>query len=181
MPVNDIQLVRKRQNEIIYRPPRSEDGEDVWRLIGSCEPLDENSLYCNLLQCDHFGDTCIAAERADDGALVGWISGYLLPDDPQTLFVWQVAVDKAVQGSGVGKHMLKALLDRDACDNVQSVKTTITAENDASWGLFSSLARIRGGEMLREPYFRKDLHFGGKHATEHMLTIRFRDSGRNAA
>ncbi|EKF18826.1 diaminobutyrate acetyltransferase [Nitratireductor pacificus] len=175
----DIKLVRKRTHDIIYRPPSSEDGADVWRLIQSCEPLDENSLYCNLLQCDHFGDTCVAAERADDGALVGWVSGYLLPDEPETLFVWQVAVDSSVQGMGVGKKLLAALLERDACENVRTLKTTITSDNKASWGLFSSLARVRDGELDHEPYFRKDAHFDGKHATEHMVTIAF--AGRTPA
>ncbi len=173
MATTDIKLVRKRSSEIVYRPPRKEDGADVWRLIQSCEPLDENSLYCNLLQCDHFGDTCIAAERSSDGALVGWISAYLLPDEDNTLFVWQVAVDQSVQGMGVGKKLLAALLDREACENVQALKTTITSDNKASWGLFSSLARRRGGQLSHEPYFRKDAHFDGRHATEHMVTIRF--------
>lgn len=173
MAITDIKLVRKRSPEITYRPPRTEDGADVWRLIQACEPLDENSLYCNLLQCDHFSDTCVAAERTSDGALVGWVSAYLLPDEPDTLFVWQVAVDESVQGMGVGKKLLGALLEREACEHVRTLKTTITTDNKASWGLFSSLARARGGELSHEPYFRKDAHFNGEHATEHMVTIRF--------
>ncbi|WP_048644901.1 diaminobutyrate acetyltransferase [Nitratireductor soli] len=173
MTITDIKLVRKRTHEIIYRPPSAEDGTDVWRLIQSCDPLDENSLYCNLLQCDHFGDTCVAAERVSDGALVGWVSAYLLPDEPDTLFVWQVAVDQGVQGMGVGKKLLAALLEREACEDVRALKTTITSDNAASWALFSSLARSRDGELSREPYFRKDAHFDGKHATEHMVTIDF--------
>ena len=56
---------------------------------------------------------------------------------------------------------------------MQALKTTITSDNKASWGLFSSLARKRGGELSHEPYFRKDAHFDGKHATEHMVTIQF--------
>lgn len=181
MPVTDLKLVRKRSDEITYRPPRTEDGADVWRLIQSCEPLDENSLYCNLLQCDHFGDTCIAAERKADGALVGWISGYLLPDEPETLFIWQVAVDESVQGQGVGKAMLNKLLEREACEDVRRLKTTITADNEASWGLFSSLARAQGTKLEREPYFRKEAHFDGEHATEHMVTIRLAQKARDAA
>lgn len=174
MATEDIMLVRKRSTEITYRPPCSEDGADVWKLIRSCEPLDDNSLYCNLLQCDHFGDTCVVAERKTDGAIVGWVSAYLLPDeDDRTLFVWQVAVDPSVQGMGVGKKLLAALLEREACRKVRALKTTITNDNQASWGLFTSLARARGGELSREPHFRKDAHFDGKHATEHMVTIEF--------
>lgn len=173
MTIADIKLVRKRLPEIVYRPPSMEDGADIWRLIDSCGTLDENSLYCNLLQCDHFGDTCVAAERADNGALVGWVSGYLLPEKDDTLFVWQVAVDKSAQGMGVGKKLLSALLKRDACEDVSRLKTTITSDNEASWALFAALARARGGRLSHKPHFRKDAHFDGRHATEHMVTIDF--------
>lgn len=181
MTITDIKLVRKRTDEITFRAPRTDDGADVWRLIQSCGPLDENSLYCNLLQCDHFGDTCVAAERADDGSIVGWVSGYILPDSPDTLFVWQVAVDESAQGKGIAKKMLAELLGREACENVRALKTTITSDNKASWALFSSFARARDGDMQREPYFRRDAHFDGEHATEHMVTIRFAEAARDAA
>jgi L-2,4-diaminobutyric acid acetyltransferase len=170
MPTSNT-LVRERPEQITFRAPRTEDGAAVWHLIRSCEPLDENSLYCNLLQCDHFGDTCVAAERANDGALVGWVSAYLLPDDPQTLFVWQVAVDESAQGQGVAGKMLTALMERQACADVRRLKTTITRDNAASWALFRSFARRQGAELRSEPYFRKDDHFDGAHVTEHMVTI----------
>lgn len=176
MAITDFKLARRRAPEIIYRPPSTEDGANIWRLIDSCETLDENSLYCNLLQCDHFADTCVAAERADNGALAGWVSGYLLPDTENTLFVWQVAVDKSVQGMGVGKKLLSALLERDACQDVSRLKTTITSDNEASWALFSSLARAHGGRLSHKPHFRKDAHFDGRHATEHMVTIDFTEN-----
>lgn len=181
MTLTDIKLVRKRSDDIDFRSPCAEDGADVWRLIHSCEPLDNNSLYCNLLQCDHFGDTCVAAERVSDGKIVGWISAYILPDSPDTLFVWQVAVDESVQGQGIGKRMLVRLLEREACRDVRRLKTTITSDNAASWALFASFARARGGKMSHEPYFRKDAHFDGEHPTEHMVTIRFAEAARHAA
>lgn len=181
MSSRDIHLVRKRPDEITFRVPRSEDAAAVWRLIKSCGSLDKNSLYCNLLQCDHFGETCVAAERATDGAIVGWISGYLMPDDPKTLFVWQVAVDENVQGQGIAKRMLAVLLARKACATVRRLKTTITSENAASWALFRSLARSRGAGFESTPYFCKDAHFGGAHATEHMVTITLAEEALSAA
>ncbi|HEX7004985.1 MAG TPA: diaminobutyrate acetyltransferase [Trueperaceae bacterium] len=164
-----------------FRAPRTDDGADVWRLIRSCEPLDENSIYCNLLQCDHFADTCVAAEREMDGRLVGWVSAYLMPDDPETVFVWQVAVDESAQGQGIAGRMLAALLERDSCSNVRRLKTTITPDNDASWALFRSFARKQGGELTSEAYFRKNDHFDGAHQTEHMVTIALPLAARSAA
>ncbi|WP_159586124.1 diaminobutyrate acetyltransferase [Chelativorans xinjiangense] len=181
MHTGNIELVRKRSGRIAFRTPRTEDGTAVWRLIRSCDPLDENSLYCNLLQCDHFSDTCMVAERVADGAIVGWVSGYLLPDDPSLLFIWQVAVDESAQGQGIAKRMLTALLARAACADVRGLKTTITSDNAASWALFNSFARSQGTELKSEPYFRKDAHFDGEHATEHMVTITLPEEARNAA
>lgn len=171
----------QRRTDLLFRQPDSGDGKDVWQLVNDCEPLDENSLYCNLIQCDHFDETCVVAERSSDGKLVGWISAYILPNDPETLFVWQVAVDPSAQGQGVAKRMLTHLLQREACSDVRVLQTTITADNEASWALFKSIARAHGGDVSHEPHFRRDTHFDGEHATEHMLTIRFREQISAAA
>src|SRR5690606_14917497 len=119
---------------VTLRKPDSKDGAPLHALIKRCAPLNENSLYCNLLQRTHFADTCIAAEM--NGELVGFISAYIPPKQSNTLFVWQVAVDEKVRGTGLASRMLAALLDRDACANVQYIDTTITPDNDASWALF---------------------------------------------
>ncbi|WP_209426418.1 diaminobutyrate acetyltransferase [Pararhodobacter sp. SW119] len=154
-----------------FRKPAPEDGSNVWALIRACEPLDDNSMYCNLIQCDHFADTCILAEL--DGVPVGWVSGYLLPDAPDTLFVWQVAVAKEARGLGLASQMLDRLLSREDMAGVLHLKTTITRDNKASWALFGSLAERHGGKLTDEPHYRKDDHFDGEHATEYLVSIRF--------
>ena len=65
---------------LVLRKPRPDDGPAIWELVRACKPLDENSLYCNLVQAEHFADTCVVAER--DGAVVGWISGHMIPGEP---------------------------------------------------------------------------------------------------
>jgi len=154
---------------IVLRKPRTEDGYPLHELIAACPPLDPNSIYCNLLQCSHFADTGVAAEL--DGQLVGFISGYIPPRQPDTLFIWQVAVHEKGRGQGLGKRMLKAILSRDACRNVQYLDTTITDDNDASWGLFLSLARDLGADTNRQVHFEREAHFGGHHDSEILLRI----------
>jgi len=156
---------------LTFRKPAPEDGSEVWALIRACEPLDVNSMYCNLIQCDHFADTCILAER--DGVPVGWISGYRLPDALDTLFVWQVAVSPDARGLGLGSEMLDRLLSRADMEGVRALQTTITRDNQASWKLFRSLAERHGGTLTDEPHYKKQDHFDGEHATEYMVTIRF--------
>lgn len=155
--------------QITFRKPVSEDGAAVNALIRECKPLDENSLYCNLLQCDHFADTCILAERG--GEILGWISGYLPPAEPGAFFVWQVAVSPKGRGLGLARKMLDKLMARDECAEVDTLLTTITADNDASWGLFRSFARRMDAPVEAEAHYERDAHFDGAHATEHLARI----------
>lgn len=154
---------------ILYREPKSHDGALVHRLIAACSPLDENSLYANLLQCTHFHKTCIVAEFNSE--IQGWISGYRLPDEPNTLFVWQVAVAKEARGLGVGKGMLRELLARPELKNIEYIKTTITLDNSASWALFKSFAEELKAQAESELYFDQNNHLAGEHPSEHVFTI----------
>lgn len=150
------------------RKPTAQDGADIWQLVQDCHPLDENSMYCNLVQADHFRDTCVVAEV--DGEVLGWVSGHMIPNE-NAFFVWQVAVSPKARGMGLGRKMLTHLVHRDATKAADVLKTTITRDNDASWGLFRSFARAMGGELSDAPHYTRDDHFDGAHATEHMVTI----------
>jgi L-2,4-diaminobutyric acid acetyltransferase len=141
----------------------------VSALIAACPPLDANSAYCNLLQCSHFAETCVVA--ADEDALVGWVSGYVQPDQADTLFIWQVAVAQSARGSGLAGRMLSTLLTREACKAVRRLTTTITPENRASWALFSGLARSLDTQMGETPWLLRGRHLPPDHATEHIVTI----------
>ena len=156
------------QNITLACPAKS-DGPAVHSLISRCPPLDENSLYCNLLQCTHFAGTSVIAKR--DDKVVGFISGYLTGDDDQTLFIWQVAVDKTARGEGLAKKMLRHILSRPTCAKVRHLHTTITPDNDASWGLFRSFAKEVGASISSEPFFDQNRHFNGAHETENLVDI----------
>ncbi len=169
MVVSDTQQAAPAAAGHTLRRPTAADGARVHDLVAACPPLDRNSLYCNLLQCTHFADSSIVAEQA--GRLVGWISGYRLPADPATLFVWQVAVDAAARGTGLGRRMLLALLARPELAGVRWLETTVTPENSASRALFRSLARHTGAPLAETAGFERDAHFGGRHASEPLLVI----------
>lgn len=157
------------ESEIQLRVPVSEDGLALHRLVAACPPLDPNSAYCNLLHCTHFANTSVAAVRA--GELLGFISAYRLPDSPQTLFVWQVAVAPAGRGQGLAGRMLDHILARAALHEVRYLETTVTAANRASWALFESAALRWGAALQRLPGFDQDRHFGGVHASECLVRI----------
>ncbi|MCA6108623.1 diaminobutyrate acetyltransferase [Bradyrhizobium sp. CNPSo 4026] len=151
------------------RKPTAMDGPAVTRLIAACAPLDSNSAYCNLLQCTHFADSCIVAERG--GQILGWVSGYRPPSEPDSFFVWQVAVAKTARGNGLAQRMINALLDRPFAEGVTHLITTVTDDNAPSWALFNGLARAWGASLKRSAVFERDTHFAGAHTTEWLARI----------
>ncbi|MCF3972155.1 diaminobutyrate acetyltransferase [Paracoccus sp. EGI L200073] len=164
--MSDIETPRPRT--VTLRTPESTDGSAIWELVRECKPLDENSMYCNLVQAEHFSETCVVAEM--DGDIVGWVSGHMIPNE-DALFVWQVAVSPKARGLGLGSKMLEHLIGREACAEASQLNTTITKDNEASWALFRSFADRVGGDLSDEAHYKRETHFDGMHATEHKVTI----------
>lgn len=152
-----------------FSVPNSEDAAAVHQLISDCPPLDTNSLYCNLLQCEHFASSSVVAKKGD--RVVGFISGYYIPARPNTLFVWQVAVGQSARGQGLAKKMLLEILARERATQVNHLETTITADNSASWALFESLARDLDAELRHATQFDKVVHLADRHDTEILARI----------
>jgi len=139
------------------------------RLVRACPPLDPNSAYCNLLQCSHFQNTSIAA--ISNGELTGSITGYCIPERPDTLFVWQVAVHPRARSQGLARTMLRMLSARLATQGIRFIETSITPNNEASWKLFTGFATEQRAETVRTVLFEQAAHFQGEHDTEHLLRI----------
>jgi L-2,4-diaminobutyric acid acetyltransferase len=156
--------------KIMFTKPSAVDGMAVNQLVASCPPLDTNSVYCNLLQASHFGETSVAA-KLDDGELVGFVSGYIVPHQADTLFVWQVAVSQKVRGQGLAKKMVSSLLERSSCSDVRYIETSITASNEGSWALFRRIADQLDAPLKESVMFDKQNHFKGQHDTEHLVRI----------
>jgi L-2,4-diaminobutyric acid acetyltransferase len=122
-----------------------------------------------LLVCTHFPDTSVVAEA--DGQLLGFVSGYLVPARPDTMFVWQVAVAEAARGRGLGRRMLNDVLGRPACAEVRFLNTTVTPSNVASWALFRAVARDHDAECSTVDTFRGAEVGGSDHEDEQLLRI----------
>lgn len=154
---------------MLLRIPRLEDGMDVFRLIADCPPLDTNSSYCNMLQCSHFANTSVVAER--ESGVVGFISGYTIPERPDTLFIWQVAVSEQARGLGLASRMLAHIIARPQCHDISQLETTITEKNKASWALFKSFAKAMSADFQSSVWMDKDAHFGGLRDSETLVRI----------
>ena len=151
---------------IRFRPPRVTDAAPTHELISRCEPLDLNSTYAYLLFCTHFSETSAVADV--EGRPLGFVAGYLKPADPSVLFIWQIAVTPEARGHGIGAGLLREVLERPNCRDVQYVEATVTPSNEPSRMLFHSLARARRVPCEESLLFRAQ-DFGGRHHEEEQL------------
>ncbi|MBL1289717.1 diaminobutyrate acetyltransferase [Streptomyces sp. NPDC057067] len=151
--------------------PRVEDGAAIWRIARDSEVLDLNSSYSYLLWCRDFAATSVVA-RDETGDPIAFVTGYIRPDRPETLVVWQVAVDRAHRGKGLAATLLDALTARVASDQgLTSVETTITPDNAASDRLFTSFAQRHDAPLEHEVLFEGALFPEGTHLPEVLYRI----------
>lgn len=151
------------------RIPTPADAAGVHALIEACRPLDVNSTYAYLLLCSHFAQTCVLAEIG--GKPAGFLSAYIKPTDPSTLFVWQVAVSPEARGRKVGSRMLDEAFARDASRGAQYVEATISPGNKASWALFESFAQRRDAACKSADLFRPEDFGAEAHEEERLLRV----------
>lgn len=151
--------------------PRVEDGAALWRIARDSEVLDLNSSYSYLLWCRDFAATSVVA-RDEHGEPVAFVTGYIRPDRPQTLVVWQVAVDGAYRGRGLAAALLDALTERVAAEQgLVAVETTVTPDNTASNRLFTSYAQRHDVGLEREVLFAGELFPEDTHLPEVLYSI----------
>lgn len=150
------------------RAPRVDDAAAIWQVVRRDAQLDANAPYAYLLLCSHFAGTGLVAE--DASGLVGFVLGYAIPERPDVLFVWQVAVAPSHRGRGLGGRMLDALLARPACRAARALEATVTPGNRASRSLFAAFARRAGAELREAPGFSADL-FPAAHGEERLLHV----------
>lgn len=151
--------------------PTVDDGAALWRIARDSGKLDLNSSYSYLLWCRDFAGTSVVA-RTDDGRPVGFVTGYVRPERPGTLLVWQVAVDSAQRGRGLAARLLDALAARVAPGlGPLTVETTVTRDNTASERLFTSFAERHGAAVEREVLFAAGQFPDGPHEPEVLFRI----------
>lgn len=153
-------------SQLLFREPGIADGASLHRLIQVCPPLDLNSPYAYLLLCAHHARTCVVAESTD--GIAGFISSYRLPDAPETLFVWQVAVAPMARGQGLAGQMLRHLLTRPQMADCNWLETTVTPSNQASMNLFAALAAELGLRSEKRVFFSTE-DFGDQGHEAEML------------
>ncbi|MCA9200491.1 MAG: diaminobutyrate acetyltransferase [Planctomycetales bacterium] len=154
IPSNDISDPNARSLDgVRFRCTNVSDGAKIHAFVQDSGVLELNSCYAYLLLCKHFSETCLIAEQ--DDTLIGIVLGYLVPNRSDSLFVWQIGIDKRWRGFGLGRQLLTELTRQEACRHVRFLEATIAPSNTASANLFRSFAKQKNAPVVVQPGFTK--------------------------
>jgi len=153
-------------SKITFREPTVKDANSIWNLVKNNKPLDENSKYLYVLLCHEFSKTCVVAEY--DSKIIGFVSAFVSPKNPDTLFVWQVAVDKNYRNKGIAKDMVTKSLS--SFNSVMYVEATVTPSNKASLKFLHNFADSYDAPFSKNPLFSSEV-LGSGHEPEDLVRI----------
>ena len=152
---------------VTFEKPKKEDSSAMWNLVNN-STLDQNSPYKYMMMADFFTDTCIVAKQ--DEELVGFVTAFIQPERPDTLFIWQVGVDPSQRGKGLASKMIAELVQWNA-DNVNYLEATVTPSNEALRALFKKLGRESKTECIISDHFSASLFPDDSHEKEQLFRI----------
>lgn len=161
---------RSALRELVLRHPTRDDGAAMYRFVRDHGGLELNTAYAYIVLAGDQTATSLVAYD-DDGTLRGFVLGYRPPTRPDVLFVWQIGVDPATRGLGLGRRMLLRLLDDTRPDGVRYLEATVTPSNGASQKLFRSVARELDVECEDRPHLTSDVFPDDGHEAEDLFRI----------
>ncbi|WP_391574319.1 diaminobutyrate acetyltransferase [Cohnella sp.] len=155
---------------LVYRIPRQEDGPQIWQMVKDSRILDLNSTYFYLTMSRWFSESCRVAVDIESGNLIGFVVAFRQPERPDTLFVWQIAVDARYRGRKIARRLLDEVAGGP---EIRFVETTIAPSNFASRSLFLkwALSRESSAVLCSGFGFSEDCFPGNEHEREDLYRI----------
>ena len=155
------------QINILIRKPEKNDANKIYDLVKKSKVLDVNSEYLYLLQTTHFKDTCAVAVH--ENKVIGFVSGYMLPDNKDTLFIWQVAIDDEYRGNDLARRVILNIIKRDEI-GVNNIYSTVSPSNKASLRVFEKVANELNTQIINSNFFEIS-DFNNEHEEEVLYKI----------
>jgi L-2,4-diaminobutyric acid acetyltransferase len=126
-------------SSILFRIPQKKDAKRIVDLIKTGGTLDLNSEYLYLLQTTHFNETCCVAVCEDE--IIGFVSGYLVPNEEEKLFIWQVAVSSKFRGQNLAKQIIMDIFNRNNLKKqIKYILSTVSPSNKSSQRVFEKVS-----------------------------------------
>lgn len=155
-------------NKMQISKPSKEFAKDIYNLVKNTKVLDLNSEYLYLLQTTHFKNTC--SMFIFEKKVAGFVSAYRIPDFPNKLFIWQVAVDAEFRGKGIAQKLILEILKREENKDIEYINTTVSPSNYASIKVFDKLTSTLQTQITSKSFLEKE-DFTNQHEEEVLYEI----------
>lgn len=165
-----VQTVNQlRGAEFRVRTAKETDFLDVYEFVSGCPPLENYAEHVYKILLRYFGNSCFIAEMRN--RIVGFVLGLISQTHAQpTYFLWQIGISPSMQGTGLGKRLLKEVEKQVTGLGCQRIELTIDPENIPSQKLFAetgygNISRKEGetvevmGHMAVKDYYKPGRHF----------------------
>jgi predicted GNAT superfamily acetyltransferase len=138
---------------------------DWWTLPGfdTDAAKRERAALVPRLWLQHFAGTSVVAER--DGALVGFLIGFLSADRATEAYIHFVGVAPAARGAGVGRTLYERFFEASRAHGRTHVRCVTTPTNSASIAFHAAMGfRVEpGGEEIEGVTAKRDYDGPGMH------------------
>ncbi|MGW7056348.1 diaminobutyrate acetyltransferase [Streptomyces sp. NPDC054888] len=156
------------KTKVAFRAPVTEDGPAVWNLVENTPGLDSNSVYYYTLWFRDFADGSLIATVDDE--IVGFLTGYRRPDEPDTYFVWQTAASPRHGIPFLGVKLFQAAADQQVAAGARYVEATVSAENKSIIMVLKQFAKKHNANIETRVLFPSSL-FPDSHHDEVLYRI----------
>lgn len=121
-----------------FRQAEEKDIVPIVHLLNDCRPyVLAHHDYLYWILSNYFQSSCFVCE--DSGKIIGFISG--LPSvDQNAVFIWQICVSAEYRRKGIACALLYRLYEVSEQNGFDHIQLSITAENSASFDMFSRFA-----------------------------------------
>jgi|TARA_B110000503_G_scaffold52015_1_gene83736 L-2,4-diaminobutyric acid acetyltransferase len=162
-----IEVYSKKNTAIKITHPNKKNGLAIARLVERCPPLDLNSTYHYFIQSHYFSKT--SAVAFDNNEVIAFASGFILPENNNSLFIWQVAIDESYRGQGLGIELINFILEQN--HSVNTIETTVTKSNSSSRRMFEKISQKYESTVSEKVLFDGERDFSNEHESEILITI----------
>jgi L-2,4-diaminobutyric acid acetyltransferase len=158
----------ENRSRVAFRVPTPADGHVVWKMVNSDKNLDTNSAHYYVTWFRDFAYTSVVATVAEE--IVGFLTGYRRPEQPDTYFVWQTATKPGHGIPDLGPTIFDHAAKRQVRTGARFIETTVTVDDEPTVMNLKTFADARSTQIEHHILFPSNA-FPGDHHDEVLYRI----------
>ncbi|AZT99943.1 diaminobutyrate acetyltransferase [Brevibacterium linens] len=156
--------------EVSPETPTLKDAASMWSLVRSTPEVDQNSAYYYMIWCRDFMNTTRVVRH--EGEVAAFITGYIQPDAPDTLMIWQQVISPAFRGTGLGICLLRSVAEPlIKSSSIQFVEATVSAVPSPPARTLEKLGALYGAPVASTELFSSSMFPDSDHGPEILVRV----------